>query len=323
MAASHHPSGRTSREDGYGPDPAKVVGLGAPGAIPGLHRFSHEAMATVFEVFTTHPVRQYAAQAAQAAFELVDQLEGQLSRFIANSDITRINRLRAGEGTRVGPAALECLAVARQVFDLTGGAFDCSLGTGLAALDLHDDGWVLATIDGIRLDLGAIGKGYAVDRMADVIEEWDLGPALVHGGFSSMLALEPPSGLTGWPLTMSDPTNPSCVLNRVAVRQTALGASGLQKGDHIRDPRTGRPVRGRQATWATLPRALPSHPTDDPDAGPRMAATAADALTTAFMLLDLEEISAICDANPGVEAWVLPSDETAESALLHFGRSGA
>ena len=96
-----------------------------------MRRFSHEAMATVFEVHAVHDDGRYAEQAAQAAFDLVDRLERELSRFIPNSDISRINELAPGERTRVAPTTLECLVIARHAFELTGGAFDVSIGTGL------------------------------------------------------------------------------------------------------------------------------------------------------------------------------------------------
>ena len=99
-------------------------------------------MATVFEVYAVHPDEQYAAQAAQAAFDLVDRLERELSRFLPNSDITRINHLAAGESTRVSPSTLECLVIARHMFELTGGAFDVSIGTGLPSLELDPDEFV-------------------------------------------------------------------------------------------------------------------------------------------------------------------------------------
>jgi thiamine biosynthesis lipoprotein len=153
------------------------------------------------------------------------------------------------------------------------------------------------------------------------MEEWGLGASLVHGGFSSVLALEPPPGLEGWPLTLSDPAAPSRLLTRLSVRQAALSASGLRKGDHIRDPRTGELVRGRRAAWALLPRPESAKADRVQREGPRMAAAAvADALTTAFMLLGLEEIESICAASPGLEAWVLPEPDTdGPAGLLHFG----
>ena len=103
---------------------------------------------TVFEVYAVHPDEQYAAQAAQAAFDLVDRLERELSRFLANSDITRINHLAAGESTRVSPSTLECLVIARHMFDLTGGAFDISIGTGLPSLELDADDFVVRATTG-------------------------------------------------------------------------------------------------------------------------------------------------------------------------------
>ena len=279
-----------------------------------VRRFSHEAMATVYEVYTAHPDAAYAAQAAQAAFDLVDRLERELSRFLPNSDITRINHLEAGESTRVTPSTLECLVIARHMFDLTGGAFDVSIGSGLPSLDLDAENAVVrATTQGVRLDLGGIGKGYAVDLMAELLEEWGVHGSLVHGGFSSVLALEPLAGSDGWPLTLSDPAASSRVLARLSVRQTALGASGVRKGDHIVDPRTHDAVRRRRAAWVAVPRPPESARGSSEQHHRAAAAAVTDALTTACMLLSLDEIEALCGNTPGLEAWVLEDTE-----LLHF-----
>ena len=302
-----------------------ALGIERPRELGGVRRFSHDAMNTVFEVYAVHPDERYAAQAAQAAFDLTDRLERELSRFLSNSDITRINHLGAGESTRVSPSTLECLTIARHVFDLTGGAFDISIGTGLPSLELDPDDFVVrATQAGVRIDLGGIGKGYAVDLMAELLEEWDVGLALVHGGFSSVLALEPPAGLDGWPLTLSDPGRASSVLARLSVRQTAFGASGIRKKDHIVDPSTGIPVRGRLAAWVAVPRPQVARTgTPAAEEGPRVAAGAVtDALTTAFMLLGLEEIQSLCERSPGLEAWILAASGGGpheEPSLVHFG----
>jgi FAD:protein FMN transferase len=299
--------------------------IAAPGRLGDVHRFSHEAMNTVFEVHAAHADRRYAAQAAQAVFDLVDRLENELSRFRANSDITRVNHLAAGDSTRVGAPAMECLTIARHMYDLTGGAFDIAIGTGLPSLELDADSFVVkATTDGVRVDLGGIGKGYAVDLAAELLLEWGLDRALVHGGFSSLLALEPPGSCAGWQLTLSDPGAPSRVLARLDARQVAFSASGVRKGDHIIDPRTGMPVRGRLAAWVALPQPDRAGHGAAAD-GPRLAAGAvADALTTAFMLLSPEEIEGLCARSPGLEAWILPDGESLESGeaeLRHFGSS--
>ena len=299
------------------------LGIAEPRELGDVRRFSHEAMATVFEVYAVHPDARYAAQAAHATFELVDRLEGELSRFRSNSDIARINNLAAGESLRVGRSAIDCLLIARHLFDLTGGVFDPSIGTGLPSLDIDADACVVhATENGVRLDLGGIGKGYAVDLMAELLEEWGIERALIHGGFSSVLALEAAEGCDGWPLTLSDPAVPSRVLAALSARQTALGASGTRKGDHIVDPRTGTPVRGRRAAWVALRRPVRSDAEAAADGRPGIAAGAvADALTTAFMLLSPGDIATLCETSPGLEAWVLREDagKADETGLLHFG----
>jgi len=288
-----------------------TLGLGEAPPGHGSHRFSHAAMATVFEVHCAHADAQYAAQAAQAAFDLVDQLEQELSRFVGNSDISRVNHLAAGHAARVSPSTMECLQIAWHVYGLTGGAFDVSIGSGLKRLDLDPDGFAVhAREGGAGLDLGGIGKGYAVDRMAEVLEEWEIPRALVHGGYSSVLALEPPPDREGWLLTLSAPGNGS-ILARVSARRRAVSASGVRKGDHILDPRSGLPVLGRAAAWVAVPWE---------DGG--SSAAVADALSTAFMIQPADEIADLCRRFPGLEAWIV--EEPTESggpapALAHMG----
>jgi thiamine biosynthesis lipoprotein len=304
-----------------------TLGLGGAGPVRGARRLSHEAMATVFEVYCVHDDERYARQAAQASFEVVDRLEGELSRFVANSDVSRINALAAGQATRVSPSTMECLEIARHLYDLTGGAFDVSIGSGLDRLELDPDEFaVRAGAEGIRLDLGGIGKGYAVDRMAEVLGEWEVPRALVHGGFSSVLALEAPPDGEGWALTLSAP-GPGAqeAFARLSARQVAFSASGTQKGAHILDPRTGRTVQDR-AAWAILPRRAESEAGDEwPDAA-RSPAAIAEGLSTAFMILPVEEVAALCRGVPGLEAWLLrePTEEGGRvPTLVHLAVAGA
>ena len=299
-------------------DAVSGLGLEAPHDLHDVRRFSHEAMATVFEVHVLHPDGGYAAQGAQAAFDLVDRLERELSRFIPNSDVSRINHLADGETTGVAASTMECLLIARHLFEITAGTFDISIGTNLPSLEFDVEArTVRATAGGVRLDLGAIGKGYAVDLVAELLEEWELPVSLVHGGFSSVLALEPPAGRDGWPLTLSSPVGAGDMIARLSARQMALSASGLRKGDHIVDPRSGAPVRARLAAWASLPRPDPPRTGE----GPRLAAAAvADALTTAFMMLAADDIAQLCDRSPGLQAWILDAGASDQEARLRrFG----
>ena len=272
----------------------------------------HAAMATVFEIRCASPDERQARQAARAAFDLVDRLEQELSRFIDNSDISRINHLSSGESTVVGYDAMQCLQLASLMHAETGGAFDVAIGTGFEQLQLFPaESAVLACADNVRLDLGAIGKGYAVDRVAELLEEWEIDQVLIDAGLSSVLALEPPPGREAWSLTLSEPGDTGVVLAHLAARQRALGASGIQKKDHILNPRDQTPVRARSASWVSAPRALLADISRR--AGVEASPTAtADALSTAFMIADADEIDAYCGRHPGLEAWIL------QDALRHF-----
>jgi thiamine biosynthesis lipoprotein len=274
---------------------------GETGPLTGVYRFARAAMATLFEIRCVHADPGYASQAAQAAFQLVDRLEQEQSRFVPNSDVSRINALSAGQATRVSPSTMDCLEIARRMYDLTSGAFDISVGSGLEGLDfVPEEFTVVARRGGVRLDLGGIGKGYAVDRVAELLEEWEIPRALIHGGWSSVRALEPPSDGEGWTLTLSAPESAEKrVLARLSARQTAVSASGTKKGDHILDPRSGRPVRKR-AVWVAVGGGQ--------EGGLESPATFAETLSTAFMVLGVEEVADFCRRCPGIEAWLVEGE---------------
>lgn len=115
-------------------------------------------MATQLEIRCTYPDAGYARQAAKEAFDAVDRLELQLSRFVENSDITRINHLSPGDSTIVCYETMQCLQLASLVHAETGGAFDISLGSGFGALELVPEQFVVSADASVtsspRLDLG-------------------------------------------------------------------------------------------------------------------------------------------------------------------------
>ena len=281
------------------------VGLGIEGPRD-VRRFSHEAMATVFEVFAVHPDARYAAQAAQATFELVDRLEGELSRFLPNSDIARINHLAAGESMRVRRSAIECLIIARHLFDLTGGAFDISIGTGLPSLDLDADD-VRGPLDEGRGPRGPGRHRQGLRGRSDGGVARGVGPrAGAHprglqlrarargaGGTRRLAADLERSGapVTGARSPLGTPDGARRL--RLAQRRPHRGPSHRQAG-----PRAARGL-GRTAAASAASERRPRRPTV-------AAGAVTDALTTAFMLLSPEEIAALCESSPGLEAWILP-----------------
>lgn len=278
-------------------------------------------MATVFEIICVHENRSYAEQAARAAFDLIDRLESELTCHRSSSDISRINRLEAGEDTSVGMWTMECLLLARHFYAETRGAFDISLGSGLEAVEMIPaESRARVHAEKVRLDLGGIGKGYAIDRAGELLQEWEIDRALVHGGFSSVLVLDAPPGREGWPLTISLP-GAAVVLARVVARRQAWSASGICKKDHIVDPRTGLSVRNRPAAWVSgsmeslsavcrgCNLAVPAGISETRDS----PAAVAEALSTAFMIMPLEEIASYCLQHAGVEARLLISDPSSAS----------
>lgn len=303
-----------------------------PESVVNGQRYSHDAMATTFEIIV--PVGEnedLAVQAAHEAFERVDFLEGEFSRFVENSDISRINGLSCGEEVTLGLDAFDCLGIALEMSGRTGGAFDVTVGYLLDCWLDHDKslrqpteeelafarehtGFELIQLDReyitvralktpIRVDLGGVGKGYAVDDMGRILRDWGIGSALIHGGTSSMLALEAPAGSEGWPVTYCDPDDPERAFGRLNLVNRALAGSTLEQGLHIIDPRTARPIDSGVAAWVCGPDAA-----------------RADALSTAFMIMESEEISRYCRENWDTMACVIRRDmrQTEEENLEHL-----
>ncbi len=293
-------------------------------SFPAVPRFSHEAMSTIFEIFIPGPDAEYAGQAAREAFREIDRLERFFSRFDPGSEISRINRLPGGGEISVGIETLECLSLAEAVRVETGGAFDINARAAAPSENSGDPdpspasrGFELVNESGkyairrpaadptgiprLDLDLGGIGKGYALDRAGRVLQEWAVSDALLHGGTSTTLAVGSPfpetgtdqegraTTRTGWPVGIGAgwPGAPA----RVVLSGRALSGSGTEvKGGHILDRRTGRPARGNLAAWASAPTAALS-----------------DALSTAFFVLTPDAVEAFIGRHPDIWACLVVS----------------
>ncbi len=273
----------------------------------------------------------FAEKAAFAAFQEIDRLEQELSRFLPNSDITRINNLPP-KGALVSALmrfsacslGLQYWRETKGAFDVTLGAFvDCWVGkdkallnptpsevmqardrSGMNLLELDESTLSVRVHDLVpRVDLGAIGKGYTVDRAVDLLKDWGITSALIHGGASSAYAFGDHPNSIGWPITLSNPQNRSEVLEKVSLNARALGGSGIKKGKHIIDPRTGHPVRTRRAAWVYSE-----------------SATKSDAVSTACMVMTTEEIEKYVAGQPDLWAMIIEEGcEGGADTVLRFG----
>lgn len=265
-----------------------------------LPTFQHEAMATFFEIVIAGQERDYARQAATAAWQEVDRLENELSRFVETSAISRANRLRRGETLVLTEDAFECLLTAADVSVATRRAFDpayasarpADLGPELPPFTLDPSTHALTSLtDTLRLDLGAVGKGYALDRIAQVLGEWEISAALLNAGGSSLLGIGAPrDDFAGWPVGVGEGRGH----REIELNGASLSGSGTAvKGAHLVDPRTGQPARRTQRAWALAPRAA-----------------VADALSTAFFVLEEAEVAAFCAEHPHLGAGLARADES-------------
>jgi thiamine biosynthesis lipoprotein len=246
-----------------------------------IYQLNHRAMATYFEVRIADEERTYAAQAAQAALDLLDKLESHLSRFRANSDIVRITRLAPGEKMRLSQPTFDCLEIAKKMELATLGGFSATAAamqtqTSLPQWHLLPEEPAIQCDSGrLHFDLGAIGKGFALDQMAELLRSWDCPSFLLVAGGSSILSGGPPKDTAGWSCGLGDDHAPQ----RFFLTHASLSGSGLAvKGGHILDPRTGQPAVRQNRAWALADTAAES-----------------DALSTACMVLsesELEEVVA-------------------------------
>jgi len=307
-------------------------------------------MATRFEIVLPGEDEVRLRAAAEEALDEVDRLEAQLSLFRPTSEIANVNARAAHEPVRVSPETFRLLQHAAQLTAETGGAFDITIAPLMRAWGFVNGnghlpdpnqlaaaracvGMNLVQLDapqcsvrfarsGVMLDLGAIGKGYAVERAAELLREAGIPSGLIHGGTSTTFAIGHPPEAGAWKIAVEYPrpgsagVSPAGFLNdqaqnagetpalpgllaTIELRDEALSmsagwgksfhANGRDYG-HVLDPRTGEPANNALLAVVVT-----------------RSATETDALSTALLTIGVGGMEKIAALRPDIRAIVVAS----------------
>lgn len=268
--------------------------------------------------------------AASETLDLVHTLEQLMTVYRDDSELSRINREASRQPVRMDPRLFRLLMTCERLTRQTAGAFDATSGPlialwrqargenriptedeiatylqriGMQHVRLHpltesvsyDSPWT-------GLNLGGIGKGFALDEMEQQLCDRGLTSFLLHGGHSSLLARGDHNRLGGWPVGIGNPLFTDRRLGTLLLKDQAMSTSGSniqyfryqgRRYGHILDPRTGWPVDGHLSVTVV--------------AG---SAAVADALSTAFFVLGVEKAAECCHHLPDVGAILTPQPTT-------------
>lgn len=251
-----------------------------------FHQFEHRAMQSTFCLRIVAEDAKLAHDVAHAAIALLDEIENTLSRYIEGSDVFRINHMETGQKLFISETCYDCLRLAAEAHEQTGGLFDITLGTLIehqknelvgsapeltGKLSLAPDRpAITCEAAGREIDLGGIGKGYALDQLKALLEDWGIESALLSAGASTQLAFGPKT----WPIELSgDQSQQTVELNNQALSASGIGI----QGSHIVSPlETTAPNYTFKRAWILQP-----------------SAAMADAWSTALMLVDAEQLRAL------------------------------
>jgi thiamine biosynthesis lipoprotein len=311
--------------------------IAAPEDGVALLNAAHRAMATTFEVQLLYGTAN-AMAIAGTAFAEIDRLEQQLTVYRDTSEVSRLNRLAAKTAVPVEARLFDLLTLAARITEETEGAYDITAGALIKAWGFYRGprrvpseeeradaltrvGMRHVVLDaqahtvrylraGLEINLGSIGKGYALDRVAERLRgSCRLTTALLHGGHSSVYAIGGgPVDERGWAVGLRHPWDLERRLAVVWLRDRALGTSAAtfqhleyngRKLGHILDPRVGWPAEEMALASVIAP-----------------TAAEADALATAFYVLGVEKARDYCARHPGIGAVLLPQGESARPVVL-------
>ncbi|HVW83540.1 MAG TPA: FAD:protein FMN transferase [Bryobacteraceae bacterium] len=254
-----------------------------------------DAMGSTWSLVLYDEDRNKMESASDDAFEEARRLDGLLSNYRPESEWSKVNREAADHPVAVSKELFDLLADCVGYSRASEGAFDITVGPLMKVWGFYKDtghlpkpgevkqamgqiGYRNIVLDpashtvffaekGLNLDPGGIGKGYAVDKMVEVLKKDGIRSALVSGGGSSIYCLGTPPGEPGWRIRIKDPKDELKYVDEVVLKDQSLSTSGsyekffVAEGktwSHIMDPRTGYPAQGTLSVSVVAPRTLDS-----------------------------------------------------------------
>lgn len=302
---------------------AVIIATGCAGQ---RFEYAEHKMGTSFRIVLYAPDQHTANKAARAAYHRIDQLNAILSDYDPESELSRLSR-RSTESAPTDPVVVsnelfEVLSASQSYAQLTNGAFDVTVGpmvklwrrsrrqealpseqrleTARAAVGYRhlrldaEQRTVRLMVPNMRIDLGGIGKGYALDQVLLELHRFGIRRALIDGGGDIAVGAAPP-GRTGWCLAIHDldgQTDQSVTLSYAAIATSGDTQRFVEveavRYSHIIDPATGLGLRQRIGASVIGP-----------------SGTSADALASALCVLGAERGLALAESLPGIEARIV------------------
>lgn len=252
-------------------------------------------MGSTFTIVAYDDSRAELETVVDEAFEEIRRLDDQLSNYKSRSEWSRMNREAAQGPVRVTPELFELLAACLGYSRKSEGAFDITVGplvkvwgfykgsgrlphraeirgaltkVGYKNVILNrEEMTVRFAKPGVELDPGGIGKGYAVDRVVEILRRRGIESALITAGGSSIYGLGAPPGAEGWKVNLRHPKERNRHVGEVILKNRSMSTSGTSEKffisggkvySHIFDPRTGYPAPGMLSVSVTAPKTIDS-----------------------------------------------------------------
>jgi FAD:protein FMN transferase len=292
-------------------------------ANPALHKQARRIMGTFCEIQIYDSNSSRAENAIVAALDEMQRVDRLLSNYDPASELSLINRDAARSPVRASAELYGFLKACRSFYDETLGTFDPTVGplvrawgfflprpvvssapeiaaarlkSGIDKVMLNDkERTVSYTVEGMEIDPGGIGKGYAVDRAVGILKKFKIRSALVSAGGSTLYAVGHPPGVDFWRLAIRNPANDKKPYAIVALRDNSISMSSISEQSvqveghrysHIFDPRTGEPVEGVCQASVIAP-----------------TATESDAFTKAAFILPRDAVTQLFRKHTGTHAF--------------------